>query len=184
VALAVVLDANILYPIALTDFFLSTSIETSRFRVHWSTEILREVEDNLVAKHPSLKKGVAARIADMTTAFPEALIDPPAGLVNVMTNDPGDRHVLATAVAAGAQIIVTSNVKHFPASACDPYGIMVQDPDSFAEWIVAADPAGTLNAIEGMSTRRRKHPMTVDEIIERLARDMPRAMDTCAASRH
>jgi hypothetical protein len=32
-----------------------------------------------------------------------------------MTNDPKDRHVLATAVAAGSELIVTFNLDDFPA---------------------------------------------------------------------
>jgi predicted nucleic acid-binding protein len=37
-----------------------------------------------------------------------------------MTNDPKDRHVLATAVATNAQAIVTLNLKHFSSDACIP----------------------------------------------------------------
>jgi len=33
-----------------------------------------------------------------------------------MTNDPGDRHVLAACVAAGVEGIVTFNRKHVPTS--------------------------------------------------------------------
>ena len=36
-----------------------------------------------------------------------------------MTNDPKDRHVLAAAVAAGSELIVTFDVGDFPLEACD-----------------------------------------------------------------
>lgn len=52
-AFAVVFAANVLYPISLTDFFL-TLAGYGLYRPHWSTEILREVERNLLEKDPQL----------------------------------------------------------------------------------------------------------------------------------
>lgn len=45
--------------------------------------------------------------------------------------DPDDRHVLAAAVKAQAQIIVTYNLKDFPLDSLIPFGIEVQHPDDF-----------------------------------------------------
>lgn len=41
----------------------------------------------------------------MNEADPGALIDPPPELIQAMTNDSKDRHVLATAVAVGADVL-------------------------------------------------------------------------------
>ena len=43
--------------------------------------------------------------------------------------DPGDRHVLAAAIKSGAQVIVTRNLKHFPASDLEPWDIEAKSPD-------------------------------------------------------
>src|SRR5207237_3499021 len=51
-AFIVLFDANVLYSIALTDFFLSVSLETNIFRPHWSTKILDEVGRNLQENRP------------------------------------------------------------------------------------------------------------------------------------
>src|SRR5262245_47655257 len=103
--LVVVLDANVLYAIALTDFFL-TLAGSGLYQPRWSTEILYEVERNLLVDHPGLSaEALAYRFREMNRAHPEALIDPPANLIDEMTNNPGDRHVLATAVAAEASVI-------------------------------------------------------------------------------
>jgi hypothetical protein len=48
-----------------------------------------------------------------------------------MTNDPGDRHVLAAAVFAGASLIVTFNLKDFSEKALAPWQIEAQHPDTF-----------------------------------------------------
>jgi len=42
--------------------------------------------------------------------------------------------------AADAEAIVTSNVRHFPAAACEPYGI--EDPDAFLSELHERGPAG------------------------------------------
>jgi hypothetical protein len=48
-----------------------------------------------------------------------------------MTNDPGDRHVLAAAVRSHSDLIVTYNRRHFPAASVRPLEIDVQAPSAF-----------------------------------------------------
>lgn len=126
----VLLDACVLYPMYLRDTLLWCA-EAGVYRVHWSQEILDEATDNLVGKN-QMKVCKAARLqSEIKAAFPEAMVEVPLGLVEVMTNHPKDRHVLAAAVVARAQVIVTANIKDFPASALDPFGIEAQHPDVF-----------------------------------------------------
>lgn len=53
------------------------------------------------------------------------------GLIPAMTNHEKDRHVLAAAVRANAELVVTDNKKDFPLSAVKPYEISVSTPDDF-----------------------------------------------------
>ena len=48
-----------------------------------------------------------------------------------MTNDEKDRHVLAAAVRAGVNQVVTRNTRDFPQLSADPYEIEIRDPDEF-----------------------------------------------------
>ena len=67
----------------------------------------------------------------MQTAFEDACVTGYADLVESMTNDTKDRHVLAAAVRTGAHAILTENVKHFPAESVEPYNFDVLTPDQF-----------------------------------------------------
>ncbi len=68
----------------------------------------------------------------MTEAFPDALVSGFEALIpGLHLPDPNDRHVLAAAIIAGAEQIVTNNLRDFPADVLAPYGIEPMTPDSF-----------------------------------------------------
>ncbi len=54
----------------------------------------------------------------------------------LVSPDPNDRHVLAAAIVAGADVIVTCNLRYFPVQALDPYEIEAQHPDEFVRQLV------------------------------------------------
>jgi hypothetical protein len=59
----------------------------------------------------------------MRRHFPEAMVSGYEELIDQMDNDPKDRHVLAAAVVAGAEFIVTANLRDFPARALEPRAV-------------------------------------------------------------
>ncbi len=123
----VVLDANVLYPFSLRDTLLRAA-GAGLYQMYWTDEILDEACRNLVKDgRVSLEQAARLRSA-MTRAFPESMVTDYAGLIPSMTNDPKDRHVAAAAVRAGAQVIVTTNLRDF---AQMPKGIESQSPDDF-----------------------------------------------------
>ena len=69
----------------------------------------------------------------MQGAFPESMVaeEQINALEAAMTNAPEDRHVLAAAVAASAEVIVTFNLNDFPTEACRPHEIEAMHPDEF-----------------------------------------------------
>ena len=64
--------------------------------------------------------------AIMEREFPEAQVVGYEHIIDDMPNDPKDRHVVAAAVKAGAQVITTANLKDFAAL---PDGVEAQSPD-------------------------------------------------------
>ena len=69
----------------------------------------------------------------MMEAFPEAMVTVPSALLKAVEciPDKNDRHVLAGAIVARANIIVTQNIRHFPKDCCEKYGVHCQKPDDF-----------------------------------------------------
>ena len=109
----VVLDANVLYSIGLTDLFLTFGTQRLA-RLHWSPTILEEVRRNLALRPGLDPRAIDYRIGRMNAAQPAA----PAELVDAMTKHPKDRHVLVLAVHVGASRVVTKNLRDFPDNAC------------------------------------------------------------------
>lgn len=55
--------------------------------------------------------------------------------------DPNDRHVLAAALEAGASVIVTHNLRHFPPAALAPHDLRAEAPDAFLTALHLTQPA-------------------------------------------
>jgi hypothetical protein len=45
--------------------------------------------------------------------------------------DPNDRHVVAAGIAAGASVILTWNLRHFPVNELKKFGLRAETPDVF-----------------------------------------------------
>lgn len=127
----VVFDACVLYPAPLRDFLLRLAT-AGLFSAKWSEAIHREWMNTVTAKRPELAEKLQRTRALMDQAVPDCLVEGYEALIEGLTlPDPDDRHVLAAAICAGAQTIVTHNSKDFPEEALRPYGIEAIDPDRF-----------------------------------------------------
>ncbi|MGW8566770.1 PIN domain-containing protein [Isoptericola sp. NPDC055881] len=129
-AFTVVLDACVLVPHPLYDTLLRLA-GAGMFEARWSGQILEEVERTLIDKRGLPAEKARARLVQMERAFPLASVEGHEPLVDAMTNDPKDRHVLAAAVRCGAGTIVTANLKDFPAAALKAHGVEAVHPDEF-----------------------------------------------------
>lgn len=97
-----------------------------------------------------------------------------------MTNDPKDRHVLATAVHAGAQVIVTENLQDFPAEALEPYAIEAQRLDEFLSNLFSLNPAVVEQSVRYVMGRYRRPSFSTGEYLEAIAKQAPTFADQLA----
>lgn len=166
----VVLDACVLYPPSLRDLLLTVAA-LDAFEVVWSERILAEVERNVLADNADIDPERFRRhtLGAMRAAFPDATAEPLAeDELDATDIDPGDRHVVAAAVAAGADAIVTINVRHFPAAALNPVGIAVLTPGFLLDMLETLQPSLVDQALDAMSRRWKNPPRTSGEILNLL----------------
>lgn len=167
--LRVVLDACVLFPMYLRDTLLSTADE-DLYLPYWSQKILDEVIGNLV-KGGTLSQEKAKNLErTIKIAFPEAMVEVPVGLEEAMTNDPKDRHVLAAAVTAGADIIVTNNLKDFRENDLAPWNIIAQSPDEFLSDLLDEYPDSIVDLLQQQSQKYKNPPKTFTELINFLGK--------------
>lgn len=161
-----VLDANVLIPNALCDFLLRLA-EEELYQPRWSPDILDEVRRHV----PVSSSAIERRIAFMNAAFEDALVTGYEPLIGQMDNDPKDRHVLAAAVTAGADSIITCNLRDFPLAACQPRGVIAEHPDAVLLDLWAREPRTLLRVLgeQATGTGRRGVQLTVHQVLDYLA---------------
>ena len=136
----VVLDANLLYPFQLRNLLVQFGVD-SAIAPRWTARINEEWVSNLVAAGRAPRERLLLTLELMNSALPEAEVRGwEARMEGLTLPDPDDRHVLAAALTAGAETILTMNLRDFPASAVAPYGVIAVHPDGFLCGLHDADP--------------------------------------------
>lgn len=126
----VVLDARVLIPMPLADTLLRMTEAPRLYPPKWSQLIIEEVTRNLIAKWDMPPDKAPRREEEFRRHVPEAWVEGFEPLIEAMTNNPGDRHVLAAAVRSHSELIVTYNRRHFPADSLEAWEIELQGPSA------------------------------------------------------
>jgi hypothetical protein len=116
----VVLDACVLAEARVSDLFLRLADAPRLLLPKWTLAIWDETNRTCVEKLGWPQRIADSRRAAALDAFPEAMIEGHEALLAQVANVPKDRHVLAAAVFAKVDVIVTFNLKHFPTAALAP----------------------------------------------------------------
>lgn len=169
---SVVLDTSVLFPMTLRDTLLRCA-EEHLFEPRWSPDILDELRRSLIRDARAEERDVARLIAFMTTSFPRALTVNYHHRVDQMTNHPKDRHILAAAVHVDATIIVTSNLRHFPAEILGPYQITAWSPDAFLCDLATTDPPTMFKLLRQQAADLIAPPVSIGELLTSLEQTAP-----------
>ena len=143
-----VLDTCVIYPTVMREMLLGAA-RMGHFTPIWSARILEEWARAARKLGPAGEAQARAEIALTQANWPDAERAVNEGLQNrLWLPDAADIHVLATAIAASADVIVTVNAKDFPRNILSEEGLERRDPDSLLHsfWLSNPDGMKTLAA--------------------------------------
>lgn len=161
-----VYDANILYPAPLRDLFIRLA-HAGLVRARWTDAIHDEWVRNVLADNPALSPERLARTRSlMNEAVRDCLVTGYDDLIESLSlPDPDDRHVLAAAIYAHAEVIVTFNLKDFPPAVLVGYNIEAQHPDDFLKSLFDAAPGPVCAAVKRQREALRHPPKTAADLL-------------------
>lgn len=160
-----ILDTNVIYPIIIRDllfWFAHYDLYTPK----WSGGIFGEWKR--VMQEKGITEEVAnKRIQSANKAFPDALVQNYEPLIDHLElKDSDDRHVLAAAIKSNSNVIVTNNLKDFPAEYLSTFGLSAKSADDFLTDIIDLNPDIAIKAFKEMVLNKKNPEMDVYQVLE------------------
>jgi hypothetical protein len=162
-------DASVLYPSELRNLLMHLAL-TDLFRARWSAAVHEEWIRALLRRRPDLTREKLERTRMlMDRHATDALVTGYEELIEgLRLPDADDRHVLAAAIRGRADVIVTCNLRDFPADALKPYGIEAQHPDEFILNLLDLAQGVVVGAARDHLESLKNPPKTVEEYLNTL----------------
>lgn len=164
-----VLDSCVLYPAPLRDLLMHLAL-VDLFRARWTDEIHAEWMRSVLESRPDLTLAQLTRTKElMNLHVRDSVVTNYENLIETLRlPDAGDRHVLAAAIHAGADLIVTFNLRDFPAAALESFAIEAVHPDAFLISLIETDAALFALAAERQRASLKNPPKTREEFLQTL----------------
>ncbi len=160
------LDTNVIYPIISRDllfWFAYYDLYTPK----WSKNIFDEWHDVMIRKGVS-ETDALKRTDKANLAFPDACVKNYETLIeSLKLPDEKDRHVLAAAIKTNADIIVTNNLKDFPASYLDAFGLKAKSLDDFFTDIIDLNQEKAIEAFKEMVLYKKNPPLDAFDVLDK-----------------
>ena len=148
-----VLDACVLYPTVLREI-LQGAAAAGLYQPVWSERILGEWTRATAKLGPLAQAQAEGEAVVLRAAFPRAMVRPQPGIeARLLLPDPNDTHVLAVAIAAGADAIVTFNAADFPGHVLAAEGLARRDPDGFLWEMQSRHPQEMARIVEAVRAK-------------------------------
>lgn len=166
-----VLDANVLFPADLRNTFMYLAL-AGAFAARWTAQIHDEWIRNVLKTRPELTRDKLERTRQLMDKHAlDAIVEDYEWLIPTLElPDADDRHVLAAAIHAKAEIIVTWNLKDFPAHILEPFGIEAFNPDEFLLSIWATQHAQIIDGLKTQRASLKNPPQTPAQFLNALER--------------
>ena len=109
----------------------------------------------------------------MRTAVRDSLVTDYEDLIPLVNleRDRDDRHVVAAAIKARAQVIVTFNLADFPAAELAKWDVEAKHPDDFLVDQFYLDTAAMHRTIQSIADSWKNPPGTAEDVFNSMERD-------------
>lgn len=162
-----VLDTNVVYPVIIRDllfWFAYKDLYTPNWSDHIFDEWKRVMKEKGVSEDEANKRAEKANLA-----FPDAMVKNYKGLISHLNlPDEDDRHVLAAAIKTNANIIVTNNIKDFPAEYLQSFGLNAKSADDFLTDIIDLNQEHAVDAFKEMVLHKKNPKFDEFEVLNQL----------------
>ena len=173
-SLVAVLDADVLVPILSCDLLLS-AFDADLYRPVVTATILDELERNLIEHFahidPAALRGRVAQVAAALSHHTHDQGDVTAAAVATVNRK--DRHVVATALAQSADLVVSNDRRLRPEINALGARLRAVTGDKFAKRLLVDQPNGIDAVIDALTAKRMRRPVTRSELIDQLAGSFP-----------
>jgi hypothetical protein len=160
---------------AVCDLLIRLALRRT-YRARWSRDILNETVKSVAKRKPDIPvEKIAHRVERMSAAILDAEITGYEALTATFEADFGtDAHVVAAAVVGRVDVIVTENLKDFPADLLKPLGLEAQSVDVFLVHQVGLKSELVEQTVREQAEALKKPPVSFDELLKTLERTAPK----------
>lgn len=141
-------------------------------RAHWSNQIHEEWMLNVVGNYSDIsREDVEYTRSQMDRALPDAQVTGHKHLIEDLSlPDPDDNHVLAAAIHAETDYIITfnleDNLEDFPDAKLRTHGVKAIHPDVLMSMLMSSSKEKLLKVVKRHRTSLRKPPLDREEYLE------------------
>ena len=175
-----VLDTNVIYPLNTRDLLLWFAYY-KLYTPKWSQHIWDEWKEVLARKGLD-DATIESRTMRPADAFPDAMVINYDSLIDGLElPDTKDRHVLAAAIKANANLIITNNLKDFPRDYLSQFGLRAKSADDFLADTIDLNQQTAVEAFRRLVLNRRSPAMDEYDVLKALRNN---GLDNTAAYLH
>ncbi len=164
------LDACVLFPTVLREVLTGVA-GLGLYQPIWSERILEEWARATRKLGPEAEPQARGEIAVLRSQFPNASVAPREGdMARLHLPDENDIHVLACAIAASADVIVTLNAKDFPRQILAFEGVTRLGPDEFLMRLWVETPQAVeqvVREVHGVATQMMGEDIALRALMKR-----------------
>jgi len=166
----VVYDACVLYPFHTRNLLVQCAAD-GLVRARWTNAIHDEWIRNVAAAAPSVSAAGLLKVRDlMNRVIPDAHMEDAWPAEVPTLPDPGDRHVVAAAMRAGASRIVTWNLRHFPDAVLGGAGLRAETPDALLMGLFGDAGEAVIASVRRARLNLRRTTPSPSEFLEAMER--------------